>query len=197
LASLNLIRWIRPASAYGDEGCTNKCCLPKLKQFVWVVLVLTVLAFITMIVFIMADIGTTPAGGGVTISAEQQIAEFAWFSFYVTFVFVEVVWFLLLSVCGICSAGLDLFTPSEEGNNDQSGMNCAFLVSMLTCVLVSIAQITLLVRVFLWRPFPGVEWDLPTTAGVTLLLDFVPAIILIVCCLLSPYRKGTLFTEEL
>jgi len=195
LASVNLIRWIRPSSGYGyDEvGCSHKCCLPKLKQFVMVILTITIAAFVGMMAYILGNIGPKAE----PIGTDQLIAEFAWFSFFVTFMIIEIFWFLLMILCGICGASMDLFEPSEQGDNTKGGMTCAVILSMVAVIAVSAAQIILVARVFLWtQAVQGLEWSVSEAIGYTMLLDFVPAALVVFCCILSPFQKGTVFRSK-
>jgi len=193
LASVNLIRWIRPTTGYGyDEvGCSHKCCLPKLKFFVMIILAVTVAAFIGMLVYILGNLGPTadPIGGS------QLISEFAWFSFWATFMIIEIVWFLLMILCGICGASLELFEPSEQGDNTKNGMTCSVILSMVSVILVSVGQIILVARVFLWAQ-ALFTWDISQAVGYMLLLDLFPGFLLAFCCILSPFQRGTVFRSK-
>jgi len=163
---------------------------------VHIVLTITLVAFVVVAVFVLGNLGSE-AVAGIDITYEAQLAEFAWFSFFLTFIFIEVVWFIILILCGVCLSGLELFEPAEEGDNTKNGMICAVFLAMLGVIMVAIAQTILIVRVFFWTQFPWFTWDAPTAVGYTTLLDLVPAIVVVACCLLSPLQKGTVFRRKL
>jgi len=121
----------------------------QLRRFLQVVVFLNSLLFIAYMIVMFVPIGHTPLSNS-DVFVEQQFVSYIWFSWYITFCLIGLVWFLLVITTTFCDVCVSVLS---EGGTAKKGV----YVSLLASTLVFAGQTFMLLRTFLWidNPLPG------------------------------------------
>jgi len=126
-----------------------KCCMGSLREFIMVIVVLNAGLFIAYLVILFA-IGGDPVGGS-PLTYQQQMISFIWFSWYVTFCMIALVWFIVAAMAAFCKC------ISGALSDKSTLVKRAILISLIVALMVFVGQTSVQIRTFLWTddsPFP-------------------------------------------
>jgi len=177
IAALLLLRWLKPRK---ECALSCKCCMGSLREFIMVIVVLNLGLFIVYLGMLFG-INGDPVDSSPLLYLQRMIS-FVWFSWYVTYCMIALIWFIVATIAAFCECISGAFSDKSKL------VKRAILISLIVAVMVFVGQTSVQIRTFLWvddSPFPELRnWSIYLFFTQLMVVDLIPTILIL-------YSAGT------